>query len=170
MSAPSSSKLLMVNPFTSIEVRLLFARSLDGVSVEDITSGVRMKLGDKGLHHYRMMTQYVARDDSGLSLTWSKDATVFLRWIMSVIPDAVIQAGHRRATNNRALENRVSSVIPNEHQNAGTENIDEFRRFSNKKFDGGHDVHCAIIEAEEDSKPFQTGRIPICLWAHGDIL
>ena len=138
--------------------------------MEDITSGVRMKLGDKGLHLYRMMTQYVARDDSGLSLAWSKDATVFLRWIMSVIPDAVIQAGHRRATNNRALENRVSSIIPNEHQNAGIENIDEFRRFSNKKFDGGHDVRCAIIEAEEDSKPFQTGRIPICLWAHDDIL
>ena len=52
------------------------------------------------------------------------------------------------------------------YQNAGIErvddsdqklenhaNIDEIWRFSNKKIDSSHDVHCVMIEAEEHSKP-----------------
>ena len=34
--------------------------------LEDLISGDTLKLRDKGLHVYRMMTQYFARDDSGL--------------------------------------------------------------------------------------------------------
>ena len=89
---------------------------------------------------------------------------------MSVIPDAVIQACYQKATQNRALENRISTIFLNVYQNAGIErvddseqylenhaNIDEIRRFSNKKIDSSLAVHCVIIEAKEDSKPSKRG-------------
>ena len=63
-----------------------------------------MTLGDKGLHVYRMMMQHIAQDNSGLSLARRKDATCFLRWIMSVIPDATIQACYQSATESKAIE------------------------------------------------------------------
>ena len=55
--------------------------------LEILASCDKLKLGDKGLHSYRVMLQSVARDDSGLTLARKKDATYFLRWIMSVISD-----------------------------------------------------------------------------------
>ena len=85
------------------------------MALEDLSSCIKLKLGDKGLHMYQMLMQYVARDDSGLSLARRKDATCFLRWIMSVISDAAIQACYQKAAKNKALENdatpglRVSS-------------------------------------------------------------
>ena len=39
----------------------------------------KLKLGDKGLHVYRVMLQNVARDDFGLTLAKMKGATCFLR-------------------------------------------------------------------------------------------
>ena len=63
--------------------------------------------------------QYFTRDESGLSLAIRKDATCFLRWIMSVIPDAVIQAWYQKATRNRALESIVWSININVYRNAG---------------------------------------------------
>ena len=52
---------------------------------------LRSQLGRTWEKISRLMMQYVTRDDSGVSLAIRKDATCFLRWIMSVIPDAVIQ-------------------------------------------------------------------------------
>ena len=89
---------------------------------------------------------------------------------MSVIPDAVIKTYSQSVRRNRALENRVSNKIPIVYPNAGVEKdndswqsleihakIDEIRRFSKKKFDCGHDVHRAMIEAEENSKSSKWG-------------
>ena len=84
---------------------------------------------------------------------------------MSVKPDAVRKAHYQNATEKRALEGRVSSIILNVYQNAGIEKdndsmqsieifakTDEIRRFSNKKLNISLAVHRAIIEAEEFSK------------------
>ena len=92
MRAPSSVKPLMANPFTRTEGQQLFTCCLAGVALQDVTTSDKLKLGDKGLDRYRMMMQHVAPDDSGMSLKSRKDVACFLRWIMSVIPDAVIQA------------------------------------------------------------------------------
>ena len=92
--------------------------------MEDLKSCDKLKLGDNCLHITQLMMQHVARDDSGLSPPRRKDAACFLRWIMSVIPDAVIRACYRKPTKIRALENRVSSIILNVYQNAGIEKGD----------------------------------------------
>ena len=102
MRAPSSAKPLLANPFTWTESQLLFTWCLAGVALEDLTLCDKLKLSDKGIYVYRMMMQHVARDDSGLSLARWLNATCFLRWIMSVISDAVIQACYKKATQNRA--------------------------------------------------------------------
>ena len=65
---------------------------------------------------------------------------------MSVIFNLVIETCNQRTSKNRALGNRVSSVILNVKQNAEIENVDdskqspekhakieEIKRFSNKK-------------------------------------
>ena len=70
-----------------------------------------------------------------------------------MIPKILVLACYQRATKIRALQSRFSSVISNVYQNAGIEKDDdsrhslekhakkdEIRRFSNKKFDSGHDV------------------------------
>ena len=57
MRAPLSAR---ANTFIRTECKLLFAWCLAGVSVEDLTSCIKMKLGDKGLHISPMITQYVA--------------------------------------------------------------------------------------------------------------
>ena len=100
-----------------------------------------------------MLTQQAARDNSGLSLARRKDATCFLRWIMSVIPDATIQACYQNAEGSTALEKRVSSVILNVYQSTEIEKedgsrqslenhakLDEIRRLSNKKLEESDDV------------------------------
>ena len=99
-----------------------------------------------------------------------KDASRFMRWITSVIPDAVIYACYQRATKNGALEDRVSSIVLKVYQNEGIKKdndsrqspenhakINEIRRFSSKKFDSSHDEHSAMIEVEEYSKPSKRG-------------
>ena len=55
MRAPSSAKSLIANPFTWTEGQLLFTWCLAGVPLEDLASCDKLKLGDKGLHVYRMM-------------------------------------------------------------------------------------------------------------------
>ena len=66
-----------------------------------------------------MMTQYVAGHNPGLSLARMKDAAGFLRWIISVI-----QGCYQKATKNRKLENRVSSIVLNVYQKAEIEEDD----------------------------------------------
>ena len=155
--------------FIRTEGQLLFTWCLPGVTLEDLTSCEKLKLGKKDPNVYRMLMQYVARDDIELSFAMRKEmdnATCFLRWIMSVLTDVVIQVCYRKLSKNRALESRVSSVILNVHQNAGIEKdednrqslenhakIDEIRRLSSKKFDSSHDVQRAMIGEEEYSKP-----------------
>ena len=108
------------------------------VALEAMTSYDKLKLGGKGRHVYRMLTQHIARDSSGLSLARSKVVTCFLRWIMSMIPGATIQACYQSAAGGKALEKRVSSVILKEDgSKQSLENhakLDEIRRLSNKKF------------------------------------
>ena len=111
MKAPTSAQPLTVNPFIRTEGHLMFTLCLAGVALEDLTSCDKLKAGDKGLHVNRMMMmQHVARDDSGLSLAKGKDAICFLRCIISVIPDAVIQATRRqRRIGGCRTESRASS-------------------------------------------------------------
>ena len=85
--------------------------------------------------------------------------------------DAVMQACYQKATKKRSLELRVSSIILNVYQNAWIEKYDDsrqtfennakkdkIRELSNKKLDSSHDVHRAMIEAEDYSKPSWRGK------------
>ena len=123
------------------------------MALEALTLYDKLNLGDKGLHLYRMLTQHTAGDKSGLSLARRKDASCFLRWIMSVIPEATIQACYQSEGGSTALEKRVSSVILNGYQNTEIEKedgsrqslenhakLDEIRRLSNKKLEESDDV------------------------------
>ena len=144
----------------------MFTWSFAGVALEALTSHDNIKLGDKGLRVYQMLVQHIARDNSGLSLRRRKDATCFLRWIMSVIIDTTVQMCHQKAMGSKTMENRVSIVILNVYQSTGIgkeessrqslENHgkpDGIRRFYNKKFEEGHDVHRNLARAEDYSKP-----------------
>ena len=92
MRTPSSALPLMANPFVRTAGQLMFAWRLVGIELETLTSHDKLKLGVKNLKVYQMLMQHVARDNSGLSLARRKDATCFLRWIMSVMTDSTIQA------------------------------------------------------------------------------
>ena len=148
----------------------MFTWSLAGVALEALTSYDKLKMGDKVLHVYRMLTLHVARDNSGLSLARIKDATSFLRWIMSVIPDATLQACYQSAAGGKALKKKVSSVILNVYQSTAVQKedgsrqslenhteLDEIRRCSNKKFDESDDVHRSLALAEDFSRPTKRG-------------
>ena len=130
----------------------------------------KLKLGSKSLQVYQMMVQHVARDNSGLSLARKNDATCFLRWIMSVITDSAVQVCHQKATGGKTMERRISTVILNVYQSTGIEKenssrqslenhgkLDEIRRFYNKKFEEGHDLHRCLARAEDYSKPTKRG-------------
>ena len=148
----------------------MFTWSFAGVLLEVLTSHDRLKLGDKSLRVYQMLVQHIARDSSGLSLARRKDATCFLRWIMSVITDTTVQMCHQKAMGSKIMESRVSTVILNVYQCTGIEKeessrqslesqgkLDEIRRFYNKKFEEGHDVHRNLARAEDYSKPTKRG-------------
>ena len=69
------------------------------------------------------------------------------------------------------MERRASKIILNVYQSTVIEkeddsrqSLDEIRRFYNKKFDEGHDVHRNLASAETQ----QTGRKPIRIWSNGD--
>ena len=99
------------------------------MALEEVTSGDKLNLRDKSLRFYQMLMQHVARDNSGLSLARRKDATCFLRWIMSVIRNAKIQACYQSSTRGRALEERVSSIILYVYQSTEIEKDDDSRQF-----------------------------------------
>ena len=63
------------------------------IELEVLTSHDKLKLGNKSLEVYQIMVQLIARDNSVLSLARRKDATCFLRWIMSVMTNGTVQ-GH----------------------------------------------------------------------------
>ena len=126
MRAPSSALHLMANPFVRTAGQLIFTWSLVGIELEVMTSRDKLKLGNKNLEVYQMLAQHVARDNSGLSLARRKDATCFLRWIMSVMTNNSVQACHQKAMGSKTMEKRVSTVILKVYQSTGIEESSYF--------------------------------------------
>ena len=170
MRTSSSASPLMANPFIRTAGQLMFAWSLVGIELETLTSYDKLKLGGKKLEVYQVLMQHVARDSSCLSLARRKDATCFLRWILSMMTDSTILACHQRANGSKTVERRVSSVILNVYQSTGIEKevgsrlsleshrkLDQVRGFYNKKFEEGHDVHRNLASSEEYSRPNEKG-------------
>ena len=170
MRTSSSASPLMANPFVRTAGQLMFAWSLVGIELGTLTSHDKLKLGGKNLEVYQTLMQHIARDNSGLSLARRKDATGFLRWVMSVMTDSTILACQQRAVGSKTVERRVSAVILNVYQSTGIEKedgsrqsleshrkLDEIRRFYNKKFEGGHDVHLNLASSGEYSRPNKKG-------------
>ena len=162
MRTPSSALPLMANPFVRTAGQLIFAWSLVGIELEVLTSHDKLKLGNESLEIYQMLVQHVARDNSGLNLARRKDATSFLRWILSVMTNSTVQACHQKAMGSKTMEGRVSTVILNVYQSTGIEKeddsrqsqenhgkLDEIRRFHKKKFEEGHDVQRNLLLAED---------------------
>ena len=170
MRMSASASPLIANPFIRTAGQLMFACSLVGIELETLTSYDKLKLGGKNLELYQVLMQHVARDNSGLSLARRKDATCFLRWIMSMMTDSTILACHQRAVGSKTVERRVSAVILNVYQSTGIEKedgsrqsleshrkLDEIRRFYNKKFEEKHDVHRNLASPGEYLKPNKKG-------------
>ena len=170
MRTPSSALPLMANPFVRTAGQLMFAWSLVGMELEILTSRDKLKLGNKSLEVYQMLALHVARNNSGLSLARKKDATCFLRWIMSVMTNCTVQTCHQKVMGSKTMEKRVSTVILNVYQSTGIEKedesrqsienhgkLDEIRRFHNKKFEEGNDVHRNLALAEDYSRPNKKG-------------
>ena len=156
----------MANPFVRTAGQLMIAWSLVGIELETLTSHDKLKLGGKSLEIYQTLMQHVARDNSGLSLARRRDATCFLRWIMSVMTDITILACQQRAIGSKAVERRVSAVILNVYRSTGIEKedgsrqsleshrkLDEIRRFYNKNFEERRDVHRNLASSGEYLKP-----------------
>ena len=99
----------------------MFAWSLVGIELETLTSHDKLKLGGKNLEVYQILMQHVAGDNSGLSLARKKDATCFLRLIMSVMTDSTIQSCQQRAIGSKTMERRISAVILNVYKSTGIE-------------------------------------------------
>ena len=167
---PSSTLPLMANPFVRTAGQLTFAWSLVVIELEVLTSHDKLKLGNKSLEVYQMLAQHIARDNSGLSLARRKDATCFMSWIMSVMTNITVQLCHQKAMESKTMQRRVSTVILNVYQSTGIEKeddsrhslenhgkLDEIRRFYNKKFEEGHDVHRNLVLARDYSKPNRRG-------------
>ena len=170
MRTPSSAPPLMANPFVRTAGQLMFTWSLVGIELETLSSYDRLKLGSKKLEVYQALMQHVARDNSGLSLARRKDATCFLRWVMSMMSDSTILACYQRASGSRTVEKRVSTIILNVYQSTGIEKedgsrlslenhrkLDEVRRFYNKKFEEEHDVHRNLASPEQYSRLSEKG-------------
>ena len=170
MRTPSSALPLMANSFVRTAGQLMFAWSLVGIELEVLISCDKLKLGNKNLDVYQMLVQHIARDNSGLSLARRKDATCFLRWIMSVMNNSTVQACYQRAMGSKIMERRVSNVILNVYQSTGIEKeddsrqslenhrkLDEIRRCHNEKFEEGHDVHRNLALAEGYARPNKEG-------------
>ena len=141
---------LMANHFVRTTGQLTFAWSLVGIELEVLTSHGKLELGNKSLEVYQMLVQHIARDNSCLSLARRKDATCFMRWIMSAMTNSNVQACHQKAMGSKTMEKRVSTIILNVYQSTGIEKegefrqslenpgkLDEIRRFYNKKFEEG---------------------------------
>ena len=128
MRKPSSALPLMANPFVKTAGQLMFSWSLVGTELEVLTSYYNLKLGNKSLEVYQMLVQQSARDNSGLNLARRKDATCFLRWIMSVMTDSTVQVCHQKAVGSKTMERRVSTVILHVYQSTGIEKEDDSRQ------------------------------------------
>ena len=89
---------------------------------------------------------------------------------MSVMTNSTVQACHQKAMGSKTMERRVSTVILNVYQSTGIEReddsrqslenhgkLDEIRRFHNKKFEEGHDVHRNLALAEGYARPNKKG-------------
>ena len=89
---------------------------------------------------------------------------------MSVMTDSTILACQQRAIGSKTVERRISAVILNVYQSTGIEKqdgssqsleshrkLDEIRRFNNKKFEEGHDVHRNLASSGEYLKPNKKG-------------
>ena len=87
-----------------------------------------------------------------------------------MITDFTVQVCHQRAMGSKTMERRVSTVILNVYQSTGTEKeessrqsleshgkLDEIRRFYNKEFEEGHDVHRNLARVEDYTKPIKGG-------------
>ena len=85
---------------------------------------------------------------------------------MSVMTNSTVQTCHQKATGIKTMERRVSMLIMNVYHSTGIEKeddsrqsleshekLDEIRRFYNKKFEEGHDVHRNLALARDYSKP-----------------
>ena len=85
---------------------------------------------------------------------------------MSVMNNSTVQACHQKAMGSKTMERRVSTVILNVYQSTGIEKeddsrqslenhrkLDEIRRFHNKKFEEGHDVHRNLALTEGYARP-----------------
>ena len=171
MRTPSSALPLMANSFARTAGQLTFAWILVGIELVVLTTNNKLKLGKKSLEVYQMLLQHIARDDSGLSLARRKDATCFLRWIMSVMTNIIVQACHQKAMGSKTMETRVSTIILNVYQSTGIEKeddsrqslenhgkLDEIRRFYNKKLEEGHDVHRKLASAKDYTRPNKRGK------------
>ena len=128
MRTPSSALPLMANPFVRTAGQLMLACSLVGIELEVLTSHDKLKLGSKKLEVYQMLVQHIARDYSGLSLARRKEATYFLRWIMSVMINNTFQMCHQKAMGSKTMERRASTVILNVYQSTGIEKEDDSRQ------------------------------------------
>ena len=89
---------------------------------------------------------------------------------MSVMTNSAVQVCHQKARGSKTMERRVSTVILNLYQSTGIEKedgsrqslenhgkLDEIRRFHNKKFEEGHDVHRNLALAEDYWRPNKKG-------------
>ena len=89
---------------------------------------------------------------------------------MSVMNNSTFQACHQKAMGSKTMERRVSTIILNVYQSTGIEKeddsrqplenhrkLDEIRRFHNKKFEWGHDVHRNLALAEDYARPNKKG-------------
>ena len=89
---------------------------------------------------------------------------------MSVMTNSTVQACHQKAMGSKTIERRVSTVILNVYQSTGIKKeddsrqslenhgkLDEIRKFHNKKFEEGHDVHRNLALAEGYSRPNKKG-------------
>ena len=170
MRTPSSALPLMANPFVRTAGQLMFAWSLVGIELEALSSHDKLKQGGKNLEVHQMLMQHVDRDISGLSLARRKDATCFLRWIMSEMTNNTIEVCQQKAIGSKTMERRISTVILNVYQSTGIEKEDssrqslenhgkrgEIRRFYNKELEEGHDVHRNLALTGESSRPNKRG-------------
>ena len=84
--------------------------------------------------------------------------------------NSTVKACHQKAMGSTTMESRVSTVTLNVYQSTGIEKeddsrqylanhgkIDEIRRFYNKKFEEGHDVHRNLASAEDYLRPNKRG-------------
>ena len=89
---------------------------------------------------------------------------------MSVMTNSTVQACHQKAMGSKTKERRVSTILLNVYQSTGIEKeddsrqflenhgkLDEIRRFYNKKFEEGHDVHPNLASTEDYSRPSKRG-------------